>query len=71
MIFILNNLRFLSRLSMIFVNLVAGVGWECFLKIKIGADATVLTLGAALDSSGNRPVGVHIGDKGTFEPQIA
>lgn len=56
---------------MTFVNLVAGVGWECFLKIKIGADATVLTLGAALDSSGNRPVGVHIGDKGTFEPQIA
>ena len=56
---------------MIFVSLVAGVGWECFLKIKIGADATVLTLGAALDSSGNRPVGVHVGDKGTFGPQIA
>lgn len=30
---------------MIFVNFVAGVGWECFLKIKIGADATMLTLG--------------------------
>ena len=52
MIFILNGLRFLSRLSMIFVNLVEGVGEGCFLKIKIGADTTVLTLGAALDSSG-------------------
>ena len=37
---------------MAFVNLVEVVGWECFLKIKIGADTTVLTLGAALDSSG-------------------
>ena len=33
MIFILNNLRFLLRLSMIFVDLVEGVGWECFLRI--------------------------------------
>ena len=71
MIFILNNLGFLLRLSMIIVNLVEGVGWECFLKIKIGADTTVLTLGAALDSPGNRHVGVPIGDNGTFEPQIA
>jgi hypothetical protein len=56
---------------MIFVNLVEGVGWECFLKIKIGAAIAVLTLGAALDSPGNRHVGVPIGDNGTFEPQIA
>ena len=33
MIFILNNLRFLSRLSMTFVDLVEVVGWECFLRI--------------------------------------
>ena len=47
------------------------MNFKLFLKIKIGADATVLTLGAALDSSGNRPVGVHIGDKGMFELQVA
>ena len=56
---------------MIFVNLVEGVGWECFLRSYLGAAIAVLTLGAALDSSGNRPVGVHIGDKGMFELQVA
>jgi len=33
MIFILNNQRFLSRLSMTFINLVEVVGEGCFLGI--------------------------------------